>query len=104
MRLVYGERYEDATPIFQILALAYGVQLITWPALTMLLALDRPDIIAWLSLGALCVTAAGYTLIVPALGADGAAWVFCAGCVLLFAAYLFCIRNSHSFADGAKKL
>ena len=70
----------------------------------MLLALDRPDIIAWLSLGALCVTAAGYTLIVPALGADGAAWVFCAGCVLLFAAYLFCIRISHSFADGAKKL
>ena len=102
MRMVYGERYGGAAPIFQILIVAYGVQLITWPALTMLLALDRPDIIAWLSLGALSITAAGYALIVPALGADGAAWVFCAGCVLLFAAYLCCIRMS--FADGAKKL
>jgi O-antigen/teichoic acid export membrane protein len=88
LRLVYGAQYDGAVPIFQILTLAYGIQLITWPGLTMLLVLDRPDIIAGLSLGALCATALGYALVVPALGAAGAAWVFCGGCGLLFAAYI----------------
>jgi PST family polysaccharide transporter len=92
MRMVYGERYDGAASIFQILTLAYAVQLLTWPALTMLLALNRPDIIAGLSLGALCITAAGYALAVPAMGADGAAWVFCAGCALLLVAYVCCIQ------------
>jgi O-antigen/teichoic acid export membrane protein len=88
LRLVYGAQYAGAAPIFQILTLAYGVQIITWPALTMLLVRDRPDLIAGLSLAVLCATALGYALVVPPIGASGAAWVFCAGCALLLAAYI----------------
>src|SRR5205807_216532 len=34
LRLVYGASYVEAVAIFQVLTLAYGVQLFTWPALT----------------------------------------------------------------------
>lgn len=101
LRLVYGAQYAGAVPIFQILALAYGVQVITWPALTMLLVRDRPDLIAGLSLAALCATALGYALVVPALGASGAAWVFCAGCGLLLLAYLV-VGQRLAIREGAQ--
>jgi O-antigen/teichoic acid export membrane protein len=102
LRLMYGAQYAGAVPIFQILTLAYGVQLITWPALTMLLVWDRPDIIAVLSLAVLCVTALGYALVVPMLGASGAAWVFCAGCILLLVAYLV-VGQRFSIHEGIRR-
>jgi O-antigen/teichoic acid export membrane protein len=102
LRLVYGAQYAGAVPIFQILALAYGVQVVTWPSLTMLLVRDRPDLIAGLSLVVLCATALGYALVVPTLGASGAAWVFCGGCALLLLAYLV-VGQKCSLHESARR-
>ncbi|HEU5101269.1 MAG TPA: lipopolysaccharide biosynthesis protein [Roseiflexaceae bacterium] len=89
LRVVYGASYGDAVAIFQILMLAYALQLITWPALTMQMVLDRPDVVAWVIGAVLGLTAAGYLLIVPIAGTLGAAWVFLAGASVQLVAYLF---------------
>jgi O-antigen/teichoic acid export membrane protein len=81
--LVYGDRYAEAVVVFQLLALSYCVQIATWPALAVLLVLDRPELIAGLSFIGLCLMGVGYVLAVPPLGAVGAAWVGLAGPVIM---------------------
>jgi len=100
MRIVYGASYSEAAVIFQVLTLAYGVQLITWPALTMEMVFDRPDVVAWVIGAVLCLTAAGYVVIVPLAGMLGAAWVFLAGATVQFVAYLRILRSVRRSAGG----
>jgi O-antigen/teichoic acid export membrane protein len=90
---IYGAGYVAAIPVLQVLALAYGIQLATWPALTALIVLDRPDLAACLSLVMVLSTGAGYALSVPLWGALGAAWVFCGGTACLLLAYLVIARK-----------
>jgi O-antigen/teichoic acid export membrane protein len=88
VELIYGAQFADGAAVLRVLALAYGLQLVTWPALTVLMVIDRPDLTAYLSLAILCASGAGYLWAVPAWGPLGAAWVFCASTALLLGAYL----------------
>jgi O-antigen/teichoic acid export membrane protein len=88
VELIYGAQFAEGAAVLRVLALAYGLQLVTWPALTTLMVLDRPDLTTYLSLAMLGATGAGYLVAVPIWGALGAAWVFCGGTMLLLSAYL----------------
>ena len=92
--LVYGDRYAEAVVVFQLLALSYCVQIATWPALAVLLVLDRPDVIAALSFVGLCLMGVGYVVAVPRLGAVGAAWVGLAGPAIMAGPWAFLAWSS----------
>src|SRR5437763_17211001 len=81
--LVFGPRYAYAVPVFQLLVLAYGVQATIWPVLTVLMVLDRPKIIAALNLIMLLMVSVGYVIVVPSLGATGAAIMLLGAYVLI---------------------
>jgi O-antigen/teichoic acid export membrane protein len=92
--LVYGEAYAAGGGVFQLLVLSYGVQMATWPALAVLLVLDRPDVVAALSFAGLCLTGIGYLVAVPTLGAMGAAWVGLAGPAIMAGPWAFLAWSS----------
>jgi O-antigen/teichoic acid export membrane protein len=91
--LVYGSRYAEAIAVFQLLALAYCLQIATWPALSALMVYNRPDLIAKLSFAGLCLSTLGYLLVVPSFGAAGAAWVIMIGSALIMGAAWLSLRN-----------
>jgi O-antigen/teichoic acid export membrane protein len=93
--LVYGVDYGEAVAVFQVLTLAYSVQIVTWPLLASLMVLDRPDVIAKISFTALCVFGTGYALVVPTFGALGAAGVLFVGSTLIGLIYVivWCFLN-----------
>ncbi|NTU85867.1 MAG: oligosaccharide flippase family protein, partial [Chloroflexales bacterium] len=94
VRLLYSERYAGAAEVTRILALAYAVQIGAWPMLAALMALNRPDLIAWLSLGVLGLAAAGYLVVTPAYGAIGAAWVLLCACLAIVGPYALALRHA----------
>jgi O-antigen/teichoic acid export membrane protein len=104
LRIVYGASYAEAVAIFQVLTLAYAVQVITWPALTMEMVFDRPDVVAWVIGAVLCLTAVGYLVVVPLAGMLGAAWVFLAGAIVQFIAYLSILRTVRRSAGSSTVL
>jgi O-antigen/teichoic acid export membrane protein len=81
--VVFGGRYAPAVAVFQVLALAYGIQMVSWPVVTTLMALDRPNVLARLNLVAVVWTGVLYAVVVPRHGPTGAAWVYCSGHALL---------------------
>lgn len=87
MSVVYGSQYAQAVAVFQILALAYGLQVTTWPLVAALITLDRPDVVAKVAIGLLGLMLIGYGWATPTFGAVGTAWVLFAGCVLCLAVY-----------------
>jgi len=93
VRLLYGERYNGAAVMVVLLTLAYLTQWVSWPATTVLLALNRPDLILLVSLAMLGLTVGGYLLAIPRLGAPGVAWVYCAGCAIMVGPYMLLARR-----------
>jgi O-antigen/teichoic acid export membrane protein len=89
VRLVYGEPYAAAVPVLQLLAAAFLLQAVSWPAVAAVMALDRPQAITAVSAGMLLFVAAGYALAMPSYGATGAAWVYLAGCAACLPIYAF---------------
>jgi O-antigen/teichoic acid export membrane protein len=73
--MVYGTNYQEAITVFPVLVLAYSIQLVVWPGLAALMALDRPDVITWMSVAVVVTVAGGYLLVIPIYGANGAAWI-----------------------------
>jgi O-antigen/teichoic acid export membrane protein len=86
--LVYGSAYAGAVRLFQVLVVAYCLDLIAWPAIAAQLALDRPAVIAAMNLLFLAVAISGYLLLEPPLGAEGAAWALVAARGVVLALYL----------------
>ncbi len=92
--LVFGPRYTPVVPIFQLLVLAYGVQAVIWPALTVLIVLDQPRTIVGLNVVMLIAVGAGYVVFVPRLGAVGAAMVPLGAYTLLLMLSLLVARRA----------
>lgn len=82
LRLVFGPAYDGGIVVFQLLVVAYSLELVAWPTVAVLIVLGRPDIIMKVTFGTLLVSVVGYPLVVPAHGAAGAAFVFLAGRLL----------------------
>ncbi|HEX2038046.1 MAG TPA: oligosaccharide flippase family protein [Chloroflexota bacterium] len=101
--LIFGGRYRPAVPIFQTLALAYGIQLVSWPAVSVLMTLDRPDVIAKLNLVGALWTGVLYAFVVPQYGPLGAAWVYCSGHALLLPPYAFAAVSALRAARGREQ-
>lgn len=99
--VVYGGAYADAVLVFQILALAYTVEVTAWPALVALMVADRPDLVAKVCLAVLLASATGYAIAVPPFGPVGAAVVFAGGRALLFASYALLYGRGASAARRA---
>jgi O-antigen/teichoic acid export membrane protein len=87
IHLVFGSAYAAAVVPFQLLAAAFLFQVAAWPAVTVLMALDRPQVIAAVSLGMLLFVAAGYALVLPRYGSLGAALVYLLGCAACLPIY-----------------
>jgi O-antigen/teichoic acid export membrane protein len=83
--LVYGPRYAEAVGVFQVLAVAYCVQIAAWPALSALLVLDRPDFVVKSSFAGLCLCTLGYIFLVPSHGAVGTSWALLVGSSFILA-------------------
>jgi O-antigen/teichoic acid export membrane protein len=87
--VVYGSAYTEATATFRILVVAHSFDLIAWPSIDLLLVLDRPAVIAALNSVFLGATLVGLVVLVPLVGASGAAWAIVAGRLLILVPYLF---------------
>lgn len=85
--VVYGSEYASAVPIFQVLALAYGLQVAAWPLVAALITMDRPDVVAKVAICVLGLMVIGYAWATPTFGALGTAGVLLAGCVVGLAFY-----------------
>jgi O-antigen/teichoic acid export membrane protein len=85
--LVYGDAYRDAVAVLRILVLAHALDLVAWPAVDVLLVLDRPWAVAALNGAFLAVAAVGLVVLVPIVGAAGAAWAVLAGRALILVPY-----------------
>jgi O-antigen/teichoic acid export membrane protein len=104
--LVFGEAYAETVVVFQLLIGAYTVEVITWPALIVLLALDRPDLTAGLSLVVLLVTMVGVVLVAPSFGAAGTAAVVLMSRItvgLLYLAVVWAARPAAGVSDRAQR-
>lgn len=103
--LVFGGAYADTVAVFQLLVAACAVEIATWPALVVLLALDRAELTAGLSLVVLLVTLGGVMLAAPGFGAAGAATVVLISRVivgLLYLAFVWGARPARATADGSR--
>jgi O-antigen/teichoic acid export membrane protein len=100
--LVYGARYVDVVPVFQILAIAYCVQIGAWPALSALLVLDQAGFVVKSSFAGLCLCAVGYILMVPSYEGVGAALVLVVGSAFIVASAWWRVRAACREAGGGK--
>lgn len=86
--LVYGASYGETVLVFQLAVIAHAVEIVTWPALIILLVLDRSDLTAGLSLVVLLLTLGGTILVAPLFGAAGTAMVVLISRVVVALLYL----------------
>lgn len=82
IELLFTQQYGAATGLFQVMALAYTVDLLAVPLWTLLLAKNRPDALAIMNVALLVIVVPAFMLAIPHLGAMGAALVFLAWKVL----------------------
>lgn len=108
----FGPWYAPAVPVFQLLVLAYGVQVVIWPALTLLMVLNRTRAIAGLNLAMLLTVSLGYMISIPTLGAMGAALTLLMAYLLVLLLYILTawralrehahsLRINHGTGEGA---
>ncbi|MEO6456974.1 MAG: flippase [Chloroflexia bacterium] len=74
VNLLYGEQYVASGPLLQILALSCLPMYLNYGLTHMLIAMDRPQLYAFFTLGALVVNVASNMVLIPLMGVQGAAF------------------------------
>lgn len=72
--LLYGEQYAASGPLLQILALSCLPMYLNYGLTHILIAMDRPQLYAFFTLGALVVNVASNLALIPLIGVQGAAF------------------------------
>ena len=106
LRLLYGEQYSSgpwsAVGVFQWLALACLVTLVTPVLVVGELAQGRARALMFMSSGALCISLAGNTWAIPSYGAVGVAVVLLASEAFVFVVlFARCVARRELKVDGA---
>ena len=74
VHLLYGEQYAASGPLLQILALSCLPMYLNYGLTHMLIAMDRPQLYVFFTLGALVVNVASNLALIPLVGVQGAAF------------------------------
>ncbi|HUP27247.1 MAG TPA: oligosaccharide flippase family protein [Chloroflexia bacterium] len=103
--LLYGQQYSQSAPILQVLALCCLPMYLNYGLTHVLIAVDRPQLYALFTFGALVVNVSANVALIPAIGTMGAAIATLAAEMALFAlCSLSVVRLLPAFAPAPMPL
>lgn len=102
VRLAYGDPFQSAASVFQVLVAVHWLEIISMPIVTALMVSDRPDIIAKTNLVMLCFSASALAVLVPRFGGLGAAAALLLARALAQILYVLVLRGA-PFALGRSR-
>ncbi len=88
----YESRYADAAPIFYVMYIGIVFELVIGPFGYAFFSLDRPSLLVMVAVIRMVLNGVGNFLLIPAFGAEGAAWSTVAtrivgGCIMMWAVF-----------------
>jgi O-antigen/teichoic acid export membrane protein len=93
LRFAFGDEFAAANLIFRVLAVEAALSVLSQVTIQLFLAHDRPGVVSTLQVGTLGVSAVGLLLLVPPLGALGAAIALLIAGAARWAALLLAMRR-----------